>query len=148
MVDIIIPGTPVAMQRAKGFYNKNTGHMHHYYKNDKELRAFEQLVKIKAAEIFTRPLSGPVRLSVYFLMPRPSYLIWKKKAMPRVHCWKRPDNSNLIKTVEDALNGVVYHDDAQISEEFIWREYHAGDEGPKTIIRIEEIKDEEATKLP
>jgi Holliday junction resolvase RusA-like endonuclease len=139
MVDIVIPGVPIAKPRAKGFYNKNTGRMHHYYKNDKTLSSFEQLIKIKAEELFIKPLAGPICLSVQFLMPRPKVMIWKTKEMPRVPCAKRPDADNLIKTIEDSLNNIAYFDDAQIAELHVWKNYHSGDEGPKTIIRIEEL---------
>jgi Holliday junction resolvase RusA-like endonuclease len=142
MVDIVIPGAPIAKPRAKSFYNKNTGHMHHYYKNDKELKSFEQFIKLKAEELFPKPLTCPICLSVHFLMPRPQDIIWKKKDMPRIPCPKRPDADNLIKNIEDCLNGIAYIDDSQITELHVWKDYHSGDEGPKTIIRIETITPE------
>jgi len=139
MVDFVIPGTPIAKPKVRSFYNRNTGNMHHYYKNDKELKSFENLVRIKAEEFFKKPLSGPISLSVHFLMPRPKAMMWKRKGTPRVPSSKKPDIDNLIKTVEDALNGVAYNDDGQIAALHVWKDYHSGDEGPKTIIRIEEI---------
>ena len=137
-IDIVVPGAPVAKPRAKGFYNKKTEKMHHYYKNDKELKNYEQFIKVKASELFEKPLTGPICLSVHFLMPRPQNLMWKTKEMPRVPCGKRPDVDNLVKTIEDALNGIAYLDDGQITELHVWKQYHAGDEGPKTVIRVEE----------
>lgn len=139
MVTIVIPGAPVAKPRAKGFYNKNTQKMHHYYKNSKELKSFEQFIKLKAEELFPKPLTGPIFLSVQFLMPRPQVMMWKKREMPRIPCAKRPDADNLAKMLTDCLDGIAYLDDGQIAELHIWKNYHAGDEGPKTIIQIEEI---------
>ncbi len=138
MVDIIIPGAPVAKPRAKGYFNQKSGKMHHYYKNDKELKSFEQFIKMKASELFEKPMTGPVCLSVHFLMPRPQNMMWKKREMPRTPNIHRPDADNLLKMIEDCLNGIAYLDDAQITELHVWKEYHAGDEGPKTVIRIEE----------
>jgi len=138
MVDIIVHGAPVAKPRAKGFYNKTTGHMHHYYKNSGELKSYEQFIKVKASELFNKPMAGPVCLSVHFLMPRPQALMWKKREMPRVPNPHRPDIDNCIKTIEDALNGIAYLDDGQITELHVWKQYHAGDEGPLTVIRVEE----------
>ena len=138
MVDIVVPGAPIAKPRAKGFYNKKTEKMHHYYKNSGELKSFEQFIKVKASELFENPMTGPVCLSVHFLMPRPQSMMWKKREMPRTPNLHRPDADNMIKTVTDALIGIAYLDDGQITELHAWKEYHAGDEGPKTIIRIEE----------
>jgi Holliday junction resolvase RusA-like endonuclease len=140
MVEIIIPGAPVAKPRAKGFYNKKTHQMHHYYKNDKVLRSFEQLIKLKAEPLFPQPLSCPICISIHFLLPRPKGMMWKKKDMPRVPNPHRPDIDNCIKTVIDSLNGIAYLDDGQITEIHAKKEYHAGNEGPKTIIKIEEIQ--------
>lgn len=36
---------------------------------------------------------------------------------------KKPDSSNVCKAVEDALNGIAYHDDSQIVETVILRYY-------------------------
>jgi Holliday junction resolvase RusA-like endonuclease len=137
MVDIVVPGAPVAKPRAKGFYNKKTEKMHHYYKNDKELKSFEQFIKVKASELFEKPMQGPICLSVHFLMPRPQNLMWKTKPMPRTPNIHRSDLDNCVKTVTDALNCIAYLDDAQITELHAWKDYHAGDEGPMTVIRIE-----------
>ena len=136
MVTFTIPGAPVAKPRAKGYFNQKTGHLHHYYKNDKELKGFEQMIRLKAEEHFPKPLTGPVFLSAQFLLPRPKNMMWKTKPMPRVPCPKRPDGDNLVKTLKDALNGVAYLDDGQVTELHVWKDYHAGDEGPKTIIEI------------
>lgn len=50
---------------------------------------------------------------------------------------KKPDGDNIIKVVCDALNGVAYHDDAQIVD-MIVRKYYA--EAPKLVISIREVK--------
>ena len=60
------------------------------------------------------PLNGPLAMSVHaeFLLP-PS---WSKKKKETTY-WKetRSDMSNIIKIVEDAMNSIVFNDDAQIS---------------------------------
>jgi len=139
MVEIIIPGAPVAKPRTKGFYNTKTHKMHHYYKNEKTLKSFEQMIRLKVEPLFPQPLSCPIFLSIHFLLPRPKGMIWKKRDMPRVPNPHRPDADNLAKMVTDCLNDIVYLDDGQITELYIKKEYHAGDEGPKTIIKIEAI---------
>ncbi len=46
---------------------------------------------------------------------------------------KKPDGDNIIKVVCDALNGLAYHDDAQIVD-MVVRKYYA--ESPKLVISI------------
>ena len=48
----------------------------------------------------------------------------------------RPDVSNVIKSVEDGLNGIAYHDDSQISELMVFRYY--GEE-PGVCVEIREL---------
>lgn len=56
-------------------------------------------------------LDGALILTVVFRMPRP-------KSLPKkvVHHIKKPDCSNLVKGVEDAMNKICYNDDSQIVE--------------------------------
>ena len=104
--------------------------------------SYENLVKTIAMKHFKKPLEGPVKLSITFLIPRPKYLIWKTKPMPRVLHDKHLDLSNMLKSIEDALNGIAYRDDGQIARIYMEKEYHAGDEGPQAIIEIESIETE------
>lgn len=49
---------------------------------------------------------------------------------------KKPDGDNIIKVVCDALNGLAYHDDAQIVD-MVVRKYYA--ESPKLVISIKKV---------
>ncbi len=64
-----------------------------------------------------RPLlAGPIRLSFIFHLPMPGYvkkLVAKgERPMPAV----KPDLSNYIKAVEDAIEGIYYENDSQITD--------------------------------
>lgn len=50
---------------------------------------------------------------------------------------KKPDSSNVLKAIEDALNNIAYKDDAQIVETRISRFY--GEE-PKVMVEIKEAR--------
>lgn len=75
---------------------------------------------------------GGVILAVEFVLPRP-------KSLPRkiTHHIKRPDLSKLIRAVEDALIGVVYHDDSQIIELHVSKRYNDDTESTFALVRIE-----------
>ena len=111
-ISITVPGEPVAKARPR--FTKN-GHVY----TPKKTAVYEQVIGLhaRAAMKGHKILTGPIRLSVTAYMPIPQS--WsrtqKTKAMSgALRHTKRPDLSNIIKSVEDALNGIVYADDAQI----------------------------------
>jgi Holliday junction resolvase RusA-like endonuclease len=70
-------------------------------------------IAIKADEY--RPatlLEGPLRATFRFQMPKPT----SGKAAKRIHPTVRPDVDGLAKGLLDALNGIVYRDDAAVVE--------------------------------
>ena len=63
------------------------------------------------------PLTGPValRLCVYLAVPS-SWPAWKRQAALRGHVRPtgKPDLDNILKAAKDAMNGVLWVDDAQV----------------------------------
>ena len=87
------------------------------------------------------PLSGEVRLDVYFWMPRPGYHYNRKgEIKPQYSHAKhivKPDRSNLLKITEDVLKGWVYVDDCQITCGWLQKDYiMIAGEQPRTVITI------------
>lgn len=74
-----------------------------------------------------RPLfQGPVKLLVWISQKPPAS--WnKEKRLSAINGeivpTGKPDLSNVLKSIEDALNGVVYRDDSQVSHIEIGRRY-------------------------
>jgi Holliday junction resolvase RusA-like endonuclease len=69
---------------------------------------FEKKIKLEAKKQFTGDLiKGPVHMNARFFFK-------KAKSCKSKHMTKRCDLDNLIKSVSDALNGVVFLDDSQI----------------------------------
>ena len=101
------------------------------------------LIQDKLQEGF-EPFLGPVRLVLIVFLPRPkshfrsgknAHLL--KDGMTKWH-WKRPDLDNLEKLFMDAAQGILYKDDAQISEKSSMKMY--ADKGaPGYFVRIEEL---------
>ena len=79
----------------------------------------------------SRLLVGPVRLSVTFIWP------YRKSTAKRdrgglIDKVTRPDMDNLLKPLKDAMSGVVYHDDSEVSRYGCVEKYH----GPQAKIRV------------
>jgi Holliday junction resolvase RusA-like endonuclease len=56
----------------------------------------------------TTPMTGPVTLSLTFALPMP------KRRNTQVPHITRPDLDKLVRSVKDALTGILYRDDAQV----------------------------------
>ena len=84
-------------------------------------------------------LSGPLSLRVVaeYAPPKSWSKAWKTSACGEPYAQK-PDGSNVLKLVEDALNGVAYADDRQIAEVSIRQVYGAAD---SLTIEIREMAD-------
>ena len=115
MVTFKVDANPVGKQRAR--YVKR-GNFVQTYTPDKT-RNYESLIKEAAIEAMgsSEPLETPVTLYLYIRAPIPKSLP-KKRIEACLNGLekpiKKPDASNVLKSVEDAMNGVVYKDDSQI----------------------------------
>lgn len=68
------------------------------------------------------PIEGPVELTVAIYQMVPSS--WsKKRARAAVYLTGKPDIDNSIKMLADSGNGIVWRDDAQISDLHVIRRY-------------------------
>lgn len=78
-----------------------------------------------------RSLDGPVGMEVICSFRPPGSMSKKKKEAAlagEILPTKRPDVDNICKLCADALNGVGYHDDAQIVDLRIIKKYGESDE--------------------
>ena len=93
VITIIIPGEPIPMQSFR------IGYRGHHFQSAR-IRAAQDAVAWCAREAMAgeSPLIGPVAISATFA----------RKSRRRVDC------DNLFKLVADALEGIVYKNDAQI----------------------------------
>ncbi|NPV72116.1 MAG: RusA family crossover junction endodeoxyribonuclease [Firmicutes bacterium] len=91
-IRITIPGRPVPKERPAV-----TGRYVRVY-TPPRTRAYQEQVAAAALEQGCKPLTGPVSMRLVF------YLCDDRQG----------DLSNMIKSVEDGLNGIAYDDDAQV----------------------------------
>lgn len=136
-VSFIIPGEPVGKGRPR--FTK-TGRTY----TPEATANYETLVKwsFQAAEHKTVWHDAPLRLTVdaYFKQPQAGSRL-KHEAMNRgeIRPTKKPDADNILKIIADALNGIAYHDDAQIVETIVRKWYAPLWAQPQVEVTIEEV---------
>lgn len=114
-IEFVVPFAPVAWQRA-GVRWTNQGPKHY---TPEETRAWKETVSVyaRAAMRGTAPLTGAVGLSLSFEVAIPAkWPRWKREAAERgeVAPTMKPDADNYAKAVKDAMNEIVWVDDAQV----------------------------------
>ena len=100
---------------------------------------YENLVRIEYMNQCNARFEGALKMSVDAYLSIPKNASKKKRAEMdngTIRPLKKPDSSNILKSIEDALNGVAYHDDAQIVETVVRRFY--GD-FPRVEVTIENL---------
>lgn len=115
VIQIRVPGNPVPKGRARAFVrNGRVGHH-----TPEKTRVWEGVARLAASEAMQGrpPLEGPVALWVVATFaPPPSWPQWRQKLVAEdgVAHTTKPDLDNLVKATKDALNGIVWRDDAQV----------------------------------
>lgn len=137
-IQFTIPGTPVAKARPRV---TRTGHAY----TPKKTSDYEKLVKVYAIKTMTehglKPTEEAIRLDVQAFFPIPASWTKAKKEKALNGDLKhttRPDLSNIVKAVEDAMNGIVYKDDSQISEIVCVKRYSMS---PRVDLTVEVINE-------
>ena len=111
----VVYETPKGKARARVGRNAN-GFVHSY--TPKTTVEFENAIAwaYRVAQLGVFKKDTPLKMTATFYMPIPQSAS-KKLKKSLVGWWhtKKPDTSNIIKSVEDALNNLAYPDDSQIS---------------------------------
>jgi Holliday junction resolvase RusA-like endonuclease len=132
-VRVVVDGFPVPAARPRFV---RTGPFVRTY-NPAHVTQYRERLQAAAQEAMTgrTPLDGALRMSVLCVMPMPESMPAKAKraaAIGMIAHTKKPDCSNLLKNFEDALNGIVYVDDARLCEVKVLKIY-----GEKPRVEIE-----------
>ncbi|HUT62221.1 MAG TPA: RusA family crossover junction endodeoxyribonuclease [Phycisphaerae bacterium] len=136
-IEFFVPGVtdkrgvarPMPGGSKSAFYNKNLGRAM-VVDACKHSKKWRNQVVLFAHQAHEGPLlTGPVLLSVKFLLPRPKghYGTGKRaevlKASAPQYPLKKPDLTKLTRAAEDALTGVLWVDDAQIVSQVVSKRY-------------------------
>lgn len=140
---IIIDGIPVPQLRPRATRMGKGIRMY----DPKKVKDYKNYVGFEAkkqwgnAPVLDKALS--MHLVIYRQIPKSTS---KKKSTQmndgKIRPIVKPDISNYIKLIEDALNGVVYKDDSQIVELEAKKFYS---NNPRVEIQVKELKKEEST---
>lgn len=131
-----IPGAPQGKARARTVKNKFTGKIHSYTPD--KTTQYEKTVAM-AYKATTNKNFGdePIAMSIYAYYPIPKHFS-TRKAQEAVECkvlpTVKPDTDNVAKIVSDALNGIAYKDDKQITTLIVHKVYSFS---PRTEIELE-----------
>lgn len=107
-------------------WERTTGGRH----KPKATRAFQGKVRMfaKAAGAKCIPSGAAVSMYLEILVPKPKH---SRHDFPTAF-----DSSNVLKSVEDALNKVAYDDDRQITRTTVVKRFTVGREEPGVFVRV------------
>lgn len=132
----IVKGNPVGKKRPRFrvILAKKTKKRIVQTYTDKATKDYEKKVREAYLEEFPdeKPFEGEIAILTKFYFPVCKSYTKKVKKMisdGEMHPTKKPDNDNLLKIVQDALNNVAYIDDAQIVASYEQKLYTDRDEG-------------------
>ena len=127
-----LPGDPVPQPRAR--VSTRGGFARAYTPAEHPIHAYRQAIAAAAREAGATPTdAAPITLIVDLVFGRPKSHYRKSGLKPDAPRLPRPDCSNVLKGIEDALNGVAWVDDTQVGRVVVEKSY--GDE-PRTVVRI------------
>lgn len=133
-ITIIVPGTPVP----KGRPRFGTGRAF----TPKKTKDYEQTVGWEARIVMRgrKPILGAVELYVVaYVAPPPS---WSKAEREQAlrglrRPVSKPDGDNYLKIAMDAISGIIWKDDCQVTDMLCRKRFHAE---PHLLILVKEIE--------
>lgn len=112
-----VPGSPIGQGRPK--FSTINGHAKAY--DPEKSRNYKAYVKLLATQAMREQgftmIEGPCCLDIlaFFEVPKSKSKKFKERALMGIERpTKKPDLSNIVKGIEDALNGLVYRDDSSL----------------------------------
>ncbi len=138
MIRFTVPGAPKGKARARTVHAR--GKTFSYTPESTIL--YENLVKtcFWQARADPFPAGVPVRIGITAYYPIPKSASKKKKQEMQngdILPTKKPDIDNVIKSILDALNGLAYHDDAQVITLIAKKRYS---DTPRVEVSIDKAK--------
>ena len=126
VITFTISGTAIPKARPRATKIGNRAIMY----TPAKTKEFENYVKLVASQ------HAPKELLTSALEVRLSFLFQRPKSLPKKirHHTKKPDIDNLAKSVLDAMEGIIYVNDAQVISLRVTKEYGI----PRCMVQVEE----------
>lgn len=113
-ISFTVEGKPIQQGSMRAFNNRVV------HNKSKELMAWRKAVAEAAHKAGCTPITGPIAISMDFTYERP-------KTVNREHPTVPPDLDKQVRSILDALTGVAYVDDGQVTALTATKEYgHPG----------------------
>ena len=136
--EFVVPGDPVPQSRPR--VTRRGG----VYYADRIVR-YRHHVQVSARAAGLPLREGPLWLGIECVFERPRSHYKKRGGVgvradaPVFPFWKG-DCTNIAKGIEDALNGIGWHDDSQVVELLVRKRYAKLDEDPAAIVTICDVE--------
>lgn len=142
-VGFTIPGAPRGKGRPQWNPRSKCGRFAYTPKTTKDYEALVRRRYFEAHGDFKFPDNVPLEIEVcaYFKIPKSTSKAMKAKMLEgKIRPLIKPDFDNIAKIVADALNGIAYKDDKQITDSHVRKRYA---ENPEVLAEIWEVEVEE-----
>lgn len=127
-----VEGDPVPQPRARITVRGRHGHA--YTPSDHKIHAYRAAIAAAAVEAGATPTdAAPITLIIDLVFARPKSHFRKSGLREDAPKLPRADCSNVLKGIEDSLNGVAWVDDTQVGRVVVEKSW--GTEG-RTTVRI------------
>jgi Holliday junction resolvase RusA-like endonuclease len=131
-ITISLSGPPQGKGRARAFLR--SGHIGHY--TPEKTRSYEGMIRTAAMEAIgdRPPIDQPIEFVLRAIFQVPASWSQRKQQqaiLGEIKPGKKPDLDNIAKAWNDALNGVVYRDDALIVRMALEKRY-----GPQALVAV------------
>lgn len=132
MIELIVNHPPVGQPRHR--VGTIGGHARLYLPSKHPVYSFKKAIRLACGKRIKEANAIEIVVDAWF--PRPKSKVWKTRPMPWYRHTAKPDADNVLKAVLDALNGVAWVDDAQISSATIRKFVCSGECVPRVEILI------------
>jgi len=133
-VEFTVPGNPIGKGRPR------FTRIGHAYTPKETVQYEEHIRRCYKEQCGDTMLDGAIRMMLMVYVPVPKSAPKKKREqmlLGEIRPLTKPDNSNILKGVEDALNGVAYIDDKQICDHDGIHKFYS--ENPRIEVTLREV---------